>query len=637
MRKKLKESRKNQTRRAETVGKKYPHEGGMLKCPAQGSECYNCGKFNHFAKYCRSKPRQENATGTRQADRKPARRSGLRKLSDDSESNEGVFTLSLYSIGNNRNKHPMFKVRVNDARLNLLADSGSSINLLDCKSFNRLKQRPTLEPTNAKIYPYKSATFYLTEITDGSVLSWRTSEALELIEVARPLIAPTSDDRVDQLVRQYDDLFHGLGKLKGRQVKIHIDETVRPVAQPHRRVAFHVRKELEEQLEKDEQQGVIELVDGPTPWVSPIVVAPKREPGKVRVCIDMKQANKAIERERHPTPTIKEIIKALNGATVFSKLDLSQGYNQVEQEIIKLTPESRYITTFSTHLGLRQYTCLNFGVSSAAEIFQNIICETLAGIPGAINLSDDILVFGKSQEEHDQALEATFKRLQESGLTLNRNKCVYNQAELAFFGYVFSADGMSPDPSKVQEIINLATPSTVSESSSRQEKVAEEFVDYLAKTSTPKAIDIHEIIAATKQDPTLQAVTKAMDKGDWFKFSKEPCIDTDLYKAMEKVRHELTLSTTHGIILKGTRIVMPTTLQQRVIDLAHVGHQGIVKTKKLLREKVWFPRMNNMVEKKTTSCGACQIATPRRTRKPLKMSPLPASPLFYEGPPDMKR
>ena len=162
--------------------------------------------------------------------------------------------------------------------------------------------------------------------------------------------------------------------------------------------------------------------------------------------------------------------------------------------------------------------------------------------------------------------------------------------------------------------------------SSRQEKVAEEFVDYLTKTSTPKAINIHEIIAATRQDPTLQAVTKAMDKGDWFKFSKEPCIDTDIYKAMEKVKHELTLSTTHGIILKGTRIVMPTTLQQRVIDLAHEGHQGIVKTKKLLREKVWFHRMNNMVEKKTTSCGACQIATPRTTREPLQMSPLPASP-----------
>ena len=173
-------------------------------------------------------------------------------------------------------------------------------------------------------------------------------------------------------------------------------------------------------------------------------------------------------------------------------------------------------------------------------------------------------------------------------------------------------------------------------SSSRQEKVAEEFVDYLAKTSNPKAINIYEIIAATRQDPTLQAVTKAMDKGDWFIFSKEPCIDTDIYKAMKKVKHELTQSTTHGIISKGTRIVIPTTLQQRVIDLAHEGHQGIVKTKKLLREKVWFHRMNNIVEKKTTSCGACQIPTPRTTGEPLQMSPLPASP-WREVSVDFKR
>ena len=114
--------------------------------------------------------------------------------------------------------------------------------------------------------------------------------------------------------------------------------------------------------------------------------------------------------------------------------------------------------------------------------------------------------------------------------------------------------------------------------SSRQEKVGEEFVDCIAKTSTPKAIDIQEIIAATKQDPTLHAVTKAMNTGNWFNFSKEPCIGTDIYKAMEKVKYELSPRTTHGIILKGTRIVKLNTLQQRVIDLAHEGHQDFVKS-----------------------------------------------------------
>ena len=113
-----------------------------------------------------------------------------------------------------------------------------------------------------------------------------------------------------------------------------------------------------------------------------VVPKPKSE-GQIRVCVDMRQANEAIVRERHITPTITELVNDLNGAAIFSKLDLNQGYNQLELE-----QSSRYITTFSTHLGLWRYKRLNFGVSSA--VLQNAIRETLSGISGAIN----ILVFG---------------------------------------------------------------------------------------------------------------------------------------------------------------------------------------------------------------------------------------------------
>ena len=172
----------------------------------------------------------------------------------------------------------------------------------------------------------------------------------------------------------------------------------------------------------------------------------------------MRQANKAIKRERHVTPTIKEMIGDLKGAKVFTKLDLNQGYNQLE-----LAPESRYITTFGTHMGLMRYKRLNFGISSAAEIFQNVIRETLEGIDGAKNISDDILVFGKSHEEHDQNLRVVFQRLREKGVTLNKSKCEYSKDKLEFFGYVFSKDGIAPDPKKVEEVVNLSTPSTASE------------------------------------------------------------------------------------------------------------------------------------------------------------------------------
>ena len=91
-------------------GKKYPHEGGMLKCPAQGSECYNCGKFNHFAKYCRGKPRQENTTD--RLIENPLEALVYANLAMIVKVTKMFFTLSLNSIGNNRNKHPMFQVRV---------------------------------------------------------------------------------------------------------------------------------------------------------------------------------------------------------------------------------------------------------------------------------------------------------------------------------------------------------------------------------------------------------------------------------------------------------------------------------------------------------------------------------------------
>ena len=93
-----------------------------------------------------------------------------------------------------------------------------------------------------------------------------------------------------------------------------------------------------------------------------------KDPNKVRICTDMRRANETILRTRHVTPKLDDIIHDLNGATVFSKLDMRSGYHQLELE-----PVSRYITTFATHVGLYRYRRLNFGLSSAREIFQDII------------------------------------------------------------------------------------------------------------------------------------------------------------------------------------------------------------------------------------------------------------------------
>lgn len=106
---------------------------------------------------------------------------------------------------------------------------------------------------------------------------------------------------------------------------------------------------------------------------------------------------------------------------------------------------------------------LNFGVTSASEVFQNVIRETLEGIPGTLNISDDILVYGTTQEDHDKSLSATLQRLKERNLTLNKAKCEFNKSSLEYFGYKFSAQGISPDPLKVEAIQKAQPPSNPTE------------------------------------------------------------------------------------------------------------------------------------------------------------------------------
>ena len=257
---------------------------------------------------------------------------------------------------------------------------------------------------------------------------------------------------------EYASLFDGkMGKIKDVKVKLHINQDVSPVSQRHRRIPFHVRKEVESELERLEALDVIEPVSGPTPWISPVVVVPKKTSG-VRLCIDMREANKAISGEKHPMPTVDDLITDLNSSTVFSKLDLSNAYQQLE-----LDESSRYITTFSTHVGLRQYKRLLFGVNAASEIFQKAIADLLADIPGTRNLSDDIIIHGKTQSDHDHALKMTLDRLQNKGAKLNKEKCIFSVNKISFFGHVFSDTGVSADPEKIKSIVGKDAPKNVAE------------------------------------------------------------------------------------------------------------------------------------------------------------------------------
>ena len=146
-------------------------------------------------------------------------------------------------------------------------------------------------------------------------------------------------------------------------------------------------------------------------------------------------------------------IAGLNGSTVFSNLDLSNAYHQLE-----LGESSRHITTFAIHAGLFRYRRLLFGVKAASELFQKAISDLLRGIPGVKNLSDDIIIYERDQISHDSTLRSTLERQQNAGARLNREKCLFSVRELTFFGNIFSENGVSPDPEKVFAIVKCTPP-----------------------------------------------------------------------------------------------------------------------------------------------------------------------------------
>ena len=150
---------------------------------------------------------------------------------------------------------------------------------------------------------------------------------------------------------------------------------------------------------------------------------------------------------------MQEIRHKLQGATRFSELDLGHGYHQ-----IPLAEESRYISTFQTHEGLHRFKVLFFGASPASDLFHDKIKTAMQGLPGCISIHDNILVWGNSDKEHEENLEACLQRMEDRGLTARFSKCNFGKTSVAWFGWIFSKDGISADPRKTKSIVEAGRP-----------------------------------------------------------------------------------------------------------------------------------------------------------------------------------
>ncbi|XP_062700623.1 uncharacterized protein K02A2.6-like [Aedes albopictus] len=250
-----------------------------------------------------------------------------------------------------------------------------------------------------------------------------------------------------------------LGTIKDVIVDIPINPEVTPVIQPYRRIPVALENLVDRKIDELLAQGVIEKVNEPSKWVSPMVVVPKGD--DVRICVDMRRANEAVARENHPLPTIEDFLPHLAKAKVFSRLDVKNAFHQVE-----ISQKSREITTFITRRGLYRYTRLMFGINCAPELFQKMMEQILCGCEGCVNFIDDVIVFGADQEEHDARLQMVLRRMSDMNVLLNNSKCVYGVTELKFLGHFLSDNGITPDSDKLESIKNFREPKTAEETRS---------------------------------------------------------------------------------------------------------------------------------------------------------------------------
>ena len=776
---------------------KKGHFGRDSVCKARLASCNKCKKVGHFAAVCKTKPVR-------------AEEKSRKCVNQVNEEREYAFT-----VNHQGPQAPTLNIRLGGVELkDVLVDSGSSCNVIGRETWEELKSKGIKCNSwkfNKKLFAYGSEEPLSTIGEFETELNYRDrscSTCFVVIEQkARPILGRLTCETLgvlrievcsvkgQDMFEEYKECFSGVGKLKNFQAKLHVDEKIKPVAQKLRPIPFGLRGKVEHKLQELIDYDIIEEVNGPTPWVSPVVIVPKSS-GDIRLCVDMRMANKAILRERHPIPTVDDILHNLNGSTTFSKLDLKWGFHQIE-----LDESSRHITTFVTHKGLYRYKRLSFGVNSAPELYQHIIQQVVSGCEGVHNIHDDIIVHGSSMEEHDARLHKALEHLREEGLTLNQEKCVFRMSELTFMGYLLSSKGIGPTESRVEAVRNAKEPqnagevrsflglvnfsarfipnlatkteplrrltkkgeefvwgreqqnafetlkkdlsqadtlayfdqnaeetklitdaspvglgavltqtqkgcerviayasrsltdverrysqtekealglvwgcerfnmylygidftlltdckpleviySTNAKNSARIERwvlrlqpynfvvkhipgkeniadslsrlngsggvcksdVAEEYIRYVAENAAPIAMSIKEIERESAVDVELAQLRKHIQTGEWDNAPSH-------YKV---VRQEL--STLGKLVVRGTRLLIPSKLRKAVLDLGHEGHQGVVKTKQRLRSKVWWPGIDRQVEEKCKTCHGCQLVGRPNPPEPLKHTPFP--------------
>ncbi|UYV63472.1 K02A2.6-like, partial [Cordylochernes scorpioides] len=224
-----------------------------------------------------------------------------------------------------------------------------------------------------------------------------------------------------------------------------------------RSLPFSLKKKVETEIDCMVNEGILQPIEYAN-WAAPIVPVLKKD-RSLRICGDFRcTANKAIELDKYPLPSIGEIFSKLSGNTVFSSLDLSRAYLQV-----RLSEEAKRVVNINTTKGLFAFKRLPYGVAVAPNKFQREMDNLFADMSGVACYIDDILVAGKDHRDHEQKLELIFKRLQEKGLRLNKDKCKFAVNAVEYLGFKIDKKGLHPISSKIEAVVEAPEPTNVSQ------------------------------------------------------------------------------------------------------------------------------------------------------------------------------
>ncbi|XP_063918115.1 uncharacterized protein K02A2.6-like [Zophobas morio] len=415
------------------------HRASDEKCPARNKTCNKCGLIGHLGKCCRTKKKT-----TEQGKR-------IRNVeTGDPEDSEYAF-----QVQDEDSDLDSIQVLVGGVKARFLIDSGATCNVIDKKSWENLKasniKSTCGEPDTKKLYSkLDSIKFYVVDVKATPIIGKSTARTSGILRTGFPLrnVSSIEVPSIESLSKKFPNAMgDGIGKLHDYSLKIAIDEKIPPLAQTDRRIPFQLRPLVKEKLRELIESDIIEKVNEPPRWVSPVVCTTKKNE-ELRMCVDMRAANEAIIRERHPIPTIHDLILSVNGSKWFSEIDLKSAFHQIELE-----ESSREITTFATCDGLYRFKRLFFGINCAPEIFQRIM-EQLH-LHGVEIYVDDFLIHGKTLEEHNRNLLELLKRLENSGITVNKDKCKIAQKKLEFMGHEISEEGVRPLRSRIETIKNF--------------------------------------------------------------------------------------------------------------------------------------------------------------------------------------